>query len=83
MTIDRTTLRWNGWGPVKQENPLPADAPQWAWIEEALGVSRLPSTPAVALHDIRLPHSRLSEDVLGKLRSICGDNQVRADDYER
>ena len=48
MTIDRTTLRWNGWGPVKQENPLPADAPQWAWIEEALGVSRLPSTPAVA-----------------------------------
>lgn len=83
MTIDRTTLRWNGWGPVKQENPLPADAPQWAWIEEALGVSRLPSTPAVALHDIRLPHSRLSEDVLGKLRGICGDNQVRADDYER
>ena len=49
MTIDHTTLRWNGWGPVKQENPLPADAPQWAWIEEALGVSRLPSTPAVAL----------------------------------
>src|SRR3989338_6511702 len=83
MTIDRTTLRWNGWGHVKQENPLPADAPQWAWIEEALGVSRLPSTPAVALHDIRLPHCRLSDDVLGRLRCIVGENQLRTDDYER
>ena len=83
MTIDRTTLRWNGWGPVKQENPLPADAPQWAWIEEALGVSRLPSTPAVALSEIRLPHCRLSDDVLGRLRGIVGENQLRTDDYER
>lgn len=83
MTIDRTTLRWNGWGPVKQDNPLPDDAPQWAWIAEALGVSRLASTPAKPLTDIRLPHCRLSEDILGKLRGITGGNQVRTDDYER
>ena len=83
MTIDRTTLRWNGWGPVRQENPLPGDAPQWHWIEETLGLSRLPSTPAVALHDIRLPQGRLSNETLTKLRGIVGDNQLRTDDYER
>ncbi|MEQ8328450.1 MAG: FAD-binding oxidoreductase [Parvibaculum sp.] len=83
MTIDRGTLRWNGWGPVKQENPLPGDAPQWGWIEETLGVSRLPSTPAVMLHDIRLPHCRLSDAQLGRLREIVGENQLRTDDYER
>ena len=26
MTIDRTTLRWNGWGPVDQPNVLPDGA---------------------------------------------------------
>ena len=25
MTIDRTTLRWNGWGPVNQENADASD----------------------------------------------------------
>ena len=83
MTSDRGTLRWNGWGPVKRENPLPGDAPQWGWIEETLGVSRLPSTPAVMLHDIRLPHCRLSDAQLGRLREIVGENQLRTDDYER
>ncbi|MEX2248496.1 MAG: FAD-binding protein, partial [Parvibaculum sp.] len=83
MTIDRQTLRWNGWGPVKQPNPLPADAPQWGWIEETLGMSRLPLTPAVPLPDIRLPHGRIAEATQEKLRAIVGDNQFRTDDYER
>lgn len=83
MTIDRTTLRWNGWGPVKQENPLPSDSPKWDWIQESLGLSRLPSTPAVPLSSIRLPTCRISETVLEKLRGIVGANQLRTDDYER
>ncbi len=83
MTIDRQTLRWNGWGPVKQPNPLPADAAQWSWIEATLGMSRLPLTPAVPLADIRLPHSRLSNATQERLRAIVGDNQFRTDDYER
>lgn len=83
MTIDRATLRWNGWGPAKQPNPLPSDAPQWTWIGETLGLSQLPSTPAVPLADIRLPHGRLSQGTLTKLRGIVGENQLRTDDYER
>ncbi len=83
MTIDRTTLRWNGWGPTKQENPLPADSPKWKWVEEVLGMSHLPSTPAIQLQDIRLPHCRLSGTILEKLRGIVGESQLRTDDYER
>ena len=83
MTIDRTTLRWNGWGPVKQENPLPADSPKWDWIQDTLGLSHLPSTPAMPLSSIRLPHCRISDAVLDKLRGIVGPNQLRTDDYER
>ncbi|MBI1261673.1 MAG: FAD-binding protein [Rhizobiales bacterium] len=83
MTIDRKTLRWNGWGPTRQENPLPNDASQWAWIQETLGMSRLPSTPAKSLENISLPVCNLSNATLKRLRDIVGDEQVCTDDYER
>jgi alkyldihydroxyacetonephosphate synthase len=83
MTIDRTTLRWNGWGQASQKNSLPASAPQWEWIRKTLNVSRLPETPAIPLGEIELPPCRLAGPVLARLRSIAGDEQVRTDDYER
>lgn len=83
MTIDRQTLRWNGWGPASQENPLPDGAPQWAWIRETLGMAVLPSTPAAALSSVSLPPCHISGDILDEMKAICGDNQVRTDDYER
>ncbi|MDF1848224.1 MAG: FAD-binding oxidoreductase [Parvibaculaceae bacterium] len=83
MTIDRQTLRWNGWGPAKQENPLPDGAPQWAWIKETLGMAVLPSTPAKRLSDITLPPCHLSAGEIKSLEDLVGENQVRTDDYER
>ena len=83
MTIDRQTLRWNGWGPTKQENPLPDGAPQWAWIKETLGMAVLPSTPAKRLSDITLPPCHLEAAEIKALEEIVGENQVRTDDYER
>lgn len=83
MTITRTSLRWNGWGPENQPELLPDGAPQWDWMRENLGLSRLPATKAKPLSDIRLAPSRLSEDVLGRLRAIAGAEQVKVDDYER
>ena len=70
MTIDRQTLRWNGWGPAKQENPLPDGAPQWAWIKETLGMAVLPSTPAKRLSDIMLPPCHLSAEEIKSFESI-------------
>ncbi|MEN6544191.1 FAD-binding oxidoreductase [Parvibaculum sp.] len=83
MTIDRTTLRWNGWGPVTQENALPDGAPQWDWIRTTLGMPHLPNTPAKALSDINMPVCRVGDLVLAKLRAIVGEGQVKIDDYER
>jgi alkyldihydroxyacetonephosphate synthase len=83
MTIDRSTLRWNGWGPTTQKNPLPASAPQWAWIRETLNVPHLPETPPVPLDAITLPRCRLAEQVLARLRGIAGEAGLRTDDLER
>jgi alkyldihydroxyacetonephosphate synthase len=83
MTIDRTTLRWNGWGPVKQPDALPDGAAQWDWIRDTLGLSRLPATKAKPLSEIRLAACRLAPETLARLAAIVGENQVRTDDYER
>jgi alkyldihydroxyacetonephosphate synthase len=83
MTIDRSTLRWNGWGSTTQKNPLPADAPQWAWIRETLNLSRLPETPPVPLDAIALPRSRLAGPALARLRAIVGEAGLHTGDHER
>lgn len=83
MTIDRASLRWNGWGPVAQENVLPDGAPQWDWIRTTLGLPHLATTPAKPLSEIRIPSCRISDAVLAKLRAIAGEAQVKTDDYER
>ncbi len=83
MTIDRTTLRWNGWGTVAQDNPLPDGAPQWDWIRTTIGMPHLPTTPAKPLSEINMPATRVGDLVLAKLRAIVGEAQVKLDDYER
>ena len=32
MTIERKSLRWNGWGPVDQPIMIPDGAPHWISI---------------------------------------------------
>jgi len=83
MTIDRKSLRWNGWGPTDQENILPDGAPQWDWMREALGMSHLPDTKAKPLETISLAPCRLSDNILARLSAIVGGAQVKTDNYER
>lgn len=83
MTIERKSLRWNGWGPENQDNMLPDDAPQWAWMRDALGMARLPVTKAKPLEAITLAPCRLGDDIIGKLSAIVGGSQVKTDNYER
>ena len=83
MTIDRKSLRWNGWGPTDQENMLPDGAPQWDWMREALGMSHLPDTKAKPLETISLAPCRLSDNIIARLSAIVGGAQVKTDNYER
>ena len=82
-TIERKSLRWNGWGPVNQPNMLPVDAPQWTWMAEALGMASLPTTKAKPLDQITFAPSRLSDDLVSRLSAIVGGAQVMLDNYER
>ena len=83
MTIDRKSLRWNGWGPTDQENMLPDGAPQWDWMREALGMSHLPDTKAKPFETISLAPCRLSDNIIARLSAIVGGTQIKTDNYER
>ncbi|CDO59204.1 Alkyldihydroxyacetonephosphate synthase [Candidatus Phaeomarinobacter ectocarpi] len=84
MTIDRTSLRWNGWGPTAQPDALPDGSPAWDWIADALGISSpLPKTPAKDLSDCTVPASGLDGETRLELERIVGANQVHVGDYER
>jgi len=84
MTIDRTSLRWNGWGPVGQPDALPDDSSAWDWIADALGMQTpLPKTPAKDLGACSLPASGLDGENRLELERIVGANQVHTGDYER
>ncbi|MEQ8745915.1 FAD-binding oxidoreductase [Pyruvatibacter sp.] len=84
MTIDRTSLRWNGWGPTNQHDALPKGAPAWDWIADALGMTApLPQTPAKDISTCTLPASGLDGETRLSLERIVGANQVHTGDYER
>jgi alkyldihydroxyacetonephosphate synthase len=84
MTIDRTSLRWNGWGPATQQDAFPKESPAWQWIADALGINTpLPETPATPLEKCTLPSSGLDGETRLELERIVGANQVHTGDYER
>jgi len=60
MTLDRSTLRWNGWGFARHEDNF-ADATRlWPFLAEALGTPDLPHTPAKTLAESTLAPSTLA-----------------------
>ncbi len=84
MSYRRDELRFNGWGLRRKTFDLRGrDDEVWAFVREALGMASLPSTPPVALDDVPLPANRLSDELLGRLRSLTADDRVCTDAYER
>lgn len=84
MTIDRTKLRWNGWGWNDAPDMLGdrADA-VWGWMAGRFGLKGLPSTPPKDLADIALPALKLGDAELETLRSMTAPERVKTDNYER
>jgi alkyldihydroxyacetonephosphate synthase len=80
MTLDRATLRWNGWGFAGAHEAQP-DA-LWRYLADALGVASLPETPAVELKSCTPAPSTLSfGDVAPFQKGGCevsGDTADRA-----
>jgi alkyldihydroxyacetonephosphate synthase len=84
MTIDRQTLRWNGWGARERvfEFGEHADA-VWTWLRSELGLAAFDMRPAVELDALTLPEPALATEARELLESIVGSKWVRADPYER
>jgi alkyldihydroxyacetonephosphate synthase len=83
MSIDRTAVRWNGWGWTDAPDALAERAELWTWLAEELGMPSLPSTPARPLDDITIAPPRLSQALRSRFIDHLGAGRVRADKFER
>jgi alkyldihydroxyacetonephosphate synthase len=81
--MDRTKIRWNGWGWAAHKDEMAAREDLWAWLAGKLGMPNLLATPARALEDIALPASRLDGGHKLQFASMIGADRVREDAYER
>ncbi len=83
MNVDRTKIRWNGWGWAAHKDELGAREDVWTWLASELGMPALLATPPRPLEEIPLPASALSAEDRQKLSAIVGTDRVREDRYER
>jgi alkyldihydroxyacetonephosphate synthase len=83
MSIDRTKIRWNGWGWAAHKDALGAREDIWAWLAAELGMPSLLATPPRQLDDVALATPRLHTDTRAKLVEMLGPDRVRDDTYER
>ena len=83
MTIDRTKLRWNGWGWAAHKDGLAAREDVWAWLAAELGMPALLATPARPIEDVSLPPAQLSKSQREGFERIVGAEHVRSEPFER
>lgn len=85
MVVDRSRLRWNGWGFADVAAPIkPAQEPfVLAALAERLGGKLGLATVPVPLADVTLPPSRLSPAARSALSDAVGAAQLHLDDAER
>ena len=82
MPIERTKIRWNGWGWSAHTGEETHEE-TWQWLARELGMPALLATPARALEDVKLPASRLPAADRATVARIVGAEQLRDDNYER
>src|SRR6185437_9768928 len=83
MSIERTKIRWNGWGWAAHKDELAGREEVWTWLAGELGMPALLATPARPLESIALPPSKLSAEAFEKFASILGAERVMGDEFER
>lgn len=82
--MNRSELKWNGWGRVGRSYDLTGrEEAFWSFVKSELGLRELPELPALGLDDLELPESELARDILRELEDVCGKDRVCVDRYER
>jgi alkyldihydroxyacetonephosphate synthase len=83
MGIDRTKIRWNGWGWAAHKDDLGTREDIWRWLASELNMPALLATPSRPLEELSLPPCALSLEDRHGLTRILGAEHVRDDAYER
>ncbi|HOZ46977.1 MAG TPA: FAD-binding oxidoreductase [Candidatus Hydrogenedentes bacterium] len=84
MGIERTRLRWNGWGWIDAPDVLGDKAAAvWDWMGKTMGLDPLPNTPPTPLDGIALPEIRISGAVQDALTRMLDRQRVKTDAFER
>jgi len=83
MTIERSKIKWNGWGWTAHKDPFAGRDDLWTWLAEQLGMPSLLATPARPLEEIEIADSRLSPAERQAFAAILGADRMRTDNYER
>ena len=83
MSIDRTKLRWNGWGWAAHKDEVGQREEVWTWLSAELGMPALLATPAQPFTDSALPAPVLDVAMRTKLAEIVGNDRVLDNAYER
>jgi alkyldihydroxyacetonephosphate synthase len=83
MSIERTKIRWNGWGWAAHKDELAGREEVWTWLAGELGMPALLATPARPLESIALPPSKLSAEAFERFASILGAERAMGDEFER
>ena len=83
MSIERSKIRWNGWGWTAHDDAMAGREELWMWLAGELGMPSLLATPARPLDDIKLPPPQLTPAERQCFASILGAERVHDDPYER
>ena len=83
MSIERSAIRWNGWGWTAHKDQLAGQEVLWSWLALELGMPALLATPARPLESIALPEVRLTANDKARFVQILGAERVRDDTFER
>jgi alkyldihydroxyacetonephosphate synthase len=78
--IDAPTMRWWGWGDPAHPAGLPPHALDY--LRETVGIASRPRPP-VALEQVQIAPSALSDTSIAALREIVGEDGVRDEHAER
>ena len=83
MSIDRSAIRWNGWGWTAHKDQLAEQEILWTWLASERGMPALLATPARPLESITLPATSLAANVRARFVEVLGADRVRDDTFER
>src|ERR1700686_3759241 len=77
---DAPAMRWWGWGDPEHPSALPAHALDF--LRASVGVAEQPRPP-VALGEVKLPQSNLSESLLAELAALLGADALTNEHEQR